>query len=147
MWDSRWYFTHTYIHLYTHRQLPLLGWLLRGRAHLNPTEFRNRNHKLVFRNSLFLLHLLQPLVFDNSQVCMYMRVSTRLTVSHMCSIYAECCVGDLPSALFWLSSSEKNSQASTLPSVVLSFFYISPSPSPLLSEPVHWFKEASKFGP
>jgi hypothetical protein len=49
------------------RQLPLLGWLLRGRAHLNPSEFRNRNHKHVFQNSLFLLHLLQPLIFDNSQ--------------------------------------------------------------------------------
>jgi integrator complex subunit 1 len=49
------------------RQLPHLGWLLRGRAHLNHSEFRNRNHKHVFQNSLFLLHLLQPLVFEDSQ--------------------------------------------------------------------------------
>ena len=55
---------------YDPRQLPMLGWLLRGRAHLNPGEFRNRNHKQVFINAFVLLDLLQPLVFENSQVGM-----------------------------------------------------------------------------
>ena len=46
----------------------MLGWLLRGRAHLNPAEFRNRNHKQVFINAFVILDLLQPLVFEDSQV-------------------------------------------------------------------------------
>jgi len=46
----------------------MLGWLLRGRAHLNPGEFRNRNHKQVFINSFVILDLLQPMVFEDSQV-------------------------------------------------------------------------------
>ncbi len=50
------------------RQLPMLGWMLKGRAHLRPGEFRNRNHKLVFENVFTLLEMLQPLVFQDSQV-------------------------------------------------------------------------------
>ena len=46
----------------------MLGWLLRGRAHLTPGEFRNRNHKHVFVNAFVLLDLLQPLIFQDSQV-------------------------------------------------------------------------------
>ena len=49
------------------RQLPQLGWLLRGRAHLTPREFRNKQHKLLFVNALAILELLQPLVFQESQ--------------------------------------------------------------------------------
>ena len=49
------------------RQLPQLGWLLRGRAHLTPREFRNKQHKLLFVNSLAILELLQPMVFQESQ--------------------------------------------------------------------------------
>ena len=49
------------------RQLPQLGWLLRGRAHLTPREFRNKQHKLFFVNALAILELLQPLVFQESQ--------------------------------------------------------------------------------
>lgn len=52
------------------RQLPMLGWMLKGRAHLKPGEFRNRNHKLVFENIFTLLEMLQPLIFKDSQVNM-----------------------------------------------------------------------------
>jgi len=50
------------------RQLPMLGWVLNGRAHLRPSEFRNRNHKAVFENIFKILELLQPLIFSDSQV-------------------------------------------------------------------------------
>lgn len=50
------------------RQLPMLGWMLKGRAHLKPGEFRNRNHKLIFENVFTLLEMLQPLIFKDSQV-------------------------------------------------------------------------------
>ena len=50
------------------RQLPMLGWMLKGRAHLRAGEFRNRNHKLVFENVFTLLEMLQPLIFMDSQV-------------------------------------------------------------------------------
>lgn len=53
------------------RQLPMLGWMLKGRAHLRPGEFRNRNHKLVFENVFTLLEMLLPLVFEDSQVHAY----------------------------------------------------------------------------
>ncbi len=50
------------------RQLPMMGWLLRGRAHLTIVEFRNQNHKKVFVNIFSILEQLQPLIFKNSQV-------------------------------------------------------------------------------
>ena len=50
------------------RQLPMMGWLLRGRAHLTIGEFRNQNHKKVFVNIFSILEQLQPLIFKNSQV-------------------------------------------------------------------------------
>ena len=46
------------------RQLPMLGWLLRGRTYLHPKEFRNRNHHHVFFHTLSVLNLLRPLVFE-----------------------------------------------------------------------------------
>ena len=50
------------------RQLPMMGWLLRGRAHLTMSEFKNQNHKHVFVNTFSILELLRPLLFRSSQV-------------------------------------------------------------------------------
>ena len=50
------------------RQLPMMGWLLRGRAHLTAGEFHNQNHKQVLVNIFSILEHLQPLIFNSSQV-------------------------------------------------------------------------------
>lgn len=51
------------------RQLPMLGWLLRGRAHLVSKQFQNENHHHVFNNSFQLVEIMQPQVFMMVSVC------------------------------------------------------------------------------
>jgi integrator complex subunit 1 len=46
------------------RQLPMLAASLRGRVHFDSSIFRSRNHLLLFTQSLGLLELLQPHIFQ-----------------------------------------------------------------------------------
>jgi integrator complex subunit 1 len=50
------------------RQLPLLGWLLRGRAHLSPKQFSELHHQVVFNNAFHLLYLLEPVIFHHPSI-------------------------------------------------------------------------------